>query len=123
MKSHTRVIQVALACITVSACAHPARVPSEHVSTADVGADVVIPPKMMPAIGTLKLRGRGSPIHGKVEVPVDASGRPDVSGIRFIGSFDDLTRRDLADYVGQQTFMPAKRNGVPSPGVFEMTFR
>jgi hypothetical protein len=123
MKSHIRVIRVALSFIMVSACAHPATVPSEPVSSADVGAGVVIPPKMISSIGMFKLRSRGGRPRGKVEVPVDASGRPDLSRIRFIGNFDDLMKEDLIDYLGRQAFTPAKRNGLPTAGVFEMTFR
>jgi hypothetical protein len=123
MKSHIRVIRVALSMIMVAACAHPAKAPSEPVSSAGAGGDVVTPPKIMAAAGTLKLRSRGGRIRGKVQVPVDASGRPDVFGIRFMGTFEELTKRDLIDYIGQQTFTPAKRNGLPTAGVFEMTFR
>jgi hypothetical protein len=74
MKSHIRVLRVALSFITVSACARPAKAPSGPVSYADVGADVVIPPKMISAIGMFKLRSSGGRIRGKVGVPVDASG-------------------------------------------------
>jgi hypothetical protein len=44
-------------------------------------------------------------------------------GMKFMGSFDELTRKDLIEYFAQQSFEPAKRNGVPIPGIAKMTFK
>jgi hypothetical protein len=69
------------------------------------------------------LHSRGGRPRGTVEVPVDVSGTPNVFGIRFLGSFDDLTRRDLTDYISQLFFTPAKTNGIQTAGVFKMEFK
>lgn len=71
----------------------------------------------------LTLHTRGGRPHGTIEVPVSPGGDPDVFGIRYIGIFDDLTRRDLNEWISQTTFTPSKRNGVPVAGVFKMAFQ
>ena len=123
MKPHTRILMLAVSCFAVSACAHAAKPPSEPVSPSGDSADVVVSPRVITVVGQLKLRSRGGRPRGTVQVPIDTSGRPDVFGIRFIGNFDDLTRQDLVEYLGQQIFTPAKKNGVPVTGVYEMIFR
>ncbi len=71
----------------------------------------------------MSFRTMGTPPHGTVEIPVDVQGRPDTFGMKFFGAFSEATRRGILDFVAQATFLPAKRNGVPSAGVFTMTFR
>lgn len=123
MKRHSRILMIALPFFAVSACAHAAKPPSEPVSSSGDSADVVVSPRVMTAVGRLKLRSRDGRPRGTVQVPIDTFGRPDVFGIRFIGNFDDLTRQDLVEHLGQQIFTPAKKNGVPVTGVYEMIFR
>jgi hypothetical protein len=115
---------LAVSCFGVSACAHAAKPPSEPVSSSGESADFVVSPKVITVVGQLKLRSRGGGRpRGTVQVPIDNVGRPDVFGIRFIGNFDDLTRQDLVEFLGQQIFTPAKKNGIPVSGVYEMMFR
>jgi hypothetical protein len=123
MPSYPRTVLLALNLITISACAHPPKGSSE-VSGSEVHTDdVVIQPRMLGSKTQLMLRSRGVRPQGTIEIPVNASGIPDVFGMRFIGTFDDLTRQDLSDWIGQSMFAPAKRNGLPAAGVFKMTFR
>jgi hypothetical protein len=58
-----------------------------------------------------------------MEIPVDPSGVPDVFGIKFQGTFDDLAKQDLADWISQSTFAPARRNGAAVAGVMKITFQ
>jgi len=122
MSSYPRTALLALNLIAVSACAHPAK-ESSQVSASDAQHDVVVPPTVLFSKTQLTLRSRGVRPHGTVEVPVDASGTPNVFGIRFLGSFDDLTRKDLADYISQLFFTPAKRNGIQTAGIYKMEFK
>jgi hypothetical protein len=112
-----------LSSITVSACAHATKVSSEGVTSNVQSGDVVVQPRMLGSRTQLTLRSRGVRPHGTIEIPIDATGVPDVFGMKFIGAFDDLTKKDLADYISQSFFAPAKRNGVAEAGVFKMGFR
>lgn len=84
---------------------------------------IYIEPKMSPQSVPLRLRSRSSTrFHGEVQVPVDATGRPDVLGIRVIGTMDSLMKQDLQEWLSTTSFVPAKRDGVPVAGVFKMKF-
>ena len=124
MKLYPRTVFCALGLMAASACSHPATSSSEIAPSPDAKGDVVVPARMTAnAISTMRISSVGSRPSGTVEIPVDASGRPDIYGIRFIGTFSDVTRRDIADFVSQASFIPAMRNGVPEKGVVKMTFR
>jgi hypothetical protein len=72
----------------------------------------------------MRLRSRSSrPFRGSVEIPVDVNGRPEVLAMRVVGNMDDLMKRDLQEWLGQARFVPAKRDGVPVPGIYSMKFR
>ncbi len=106
----------------LSGCAHAA--PKSSVPTAAVGekGDVVTPPQL---ISTQMIRFSPTPSrpHGIVQVPIDSMGRAEMIGIMFRGTFSDITRRDITDFVSQASFAPAKRNGIPERGVFTLTIR
>ena len=124
MKFHSRIVVCALGFTAISACSHPATSSSETAPSPDAKGDIVVGARMTAnAISTMRISSVGSRPHGTVEIPVDATGRADVYGIRFIGTFSDVTRRDIADFVAQASFVPASRNGVPEKGVVKMTFR
>lgn len=102
-------------------CAHPGA--SAKNAIADQSS-IEVPPRMLPTGAPLRLRSTSSrPFRGTVEIPVDVNGRPDEYSIRVIGNMNELTKRDLREWLAQTTFVPAKRDGVPVPGVFKMTFR
>ena len=123
MKHHTRILLCTIGLAAVSACAHPATSSSGTALSPDPKNDIVIAPRMTGGTGMMSFRSTGSRPRGTVEIPVDATGRPEIFAMRFIGTFSEITRRDIADYVSQASFIPGKRNGVPAPGVFKMTFK
>ena len=123
VNSCIRVFLCVVSLAALSACAHPATSPAAASPSADAKNDVVVPPRMTGGTTMMKFRSTGSRPRGTVEIPVDATGRPDIYGIRYVGTFSDLTRRDIADFVSLATFIPGKRNGVPAAGVFKMTFK
>lgn len=122
MKCHTRIFLCVIGLAAVSACAYPATSSSETAPSPETRHDVVVPPRMTGGTGMMRFRTTG-PLRGTVEIPVDATGQPDIYGIRYVGTFSEITRRDIADYVSQASFIPGKRNGVPAPGVVKMVFK
>ena len=123
MIRRTRRILCALGVMVVAACTHSSAGVTGSAPSTDQKGDVVVSPRMTGSGRQFSIRSTGGRPSGIVEVPVDATGRADVFGIRFIGRFSDVTRRDITDYIADATFVPAKRNGIPERGVFKMTFR
>ena len=108
--------------LLVAGCAHSAGSVSNVV--ADDQSSILVPPKMLPSGAQMRLRSTSSrPFRGTVEIPVDVNGRPEPNRIRVTGTMSALMKRDLEEYIVQLLFIPAKRDGVPVPGVFKMTFR
>ncbi len=99
------------------ACAHSAG--SSRPGT-DAAADSVTPARIVNRATMTRIPVR---FKGTVELPIDATGRPDIGGMRVMGRITDEVRRELSAYLEQFTYAPATRNGVPVSGVFKMTFR
>jgi len=123
MKAHARIVLLALTSIAISSCAHPAKGSSEPVPTADASRDVVMPPQLLSSGGVIRLESSGGRTRGTVEVPIDAEGKPNLFAMRFIGTFSQVIRKSITEFIEQSTFVSATRNGVPVKGVFKMTFR
>ncbi|HEX6575882.1 MAG TPA: hypothetical protein VF042_13010 [Gemmatimonadaceae bacterium] len=123
MQCDARIAVCVLGLIAVSACSNATTSVSAAGPAKNASGDVVVAPRMVGSNGDMKIRSVGSRPSGTVEVPIDANGRPDIFGIRYTGTFSEVTRRDLADYIAQARFSPAMRNGVPERGIFTMTFR
>jgi hypothetical protein len=98
-------------------CAHPS-------SATDSGLKPgkIIPPRIHPA-GPLQFETNTSKFDYIIELPIDEQGRPDISGMRVMGSMPSRTREDLAAWFARATFDPARQDGAPVRGVFKMNLR
>jgi hypothetical protein len=120
MKLRPLIVACALGLVAVPACSHSVT-SSPEAAPSPKQKDVVIPPRMTGS-ARVGIRSIGGPPRGTVEVPIDVTGRPDVFGMRYLGTFSEMTKRDIADYISQARFAPGTRNGIPERGVFKMTF-
>lgn len=122
MMFHPRMVLCALGLVAVSACSHAAKSSSDAAPSPEMRGDVVIPARISSA-SVIRFRSVGSRPRGTVEIPVDANGRADVLGVRFMGTFSEVTRQDIIEFVEQANFVAATRNGVPERGKVKMTFK
>jgi hypothetical protein len=82
----------------------------------------IIPPRLLPS-GPIQLRASRRASYANIELMVDENGRPDVTSIRVIGNIEEATRRDIATWLEQASFAPAKQEGVPVRGLFKMSMK
>jgi len=88
--------------------------------------DGVTPPKLLsglrPDLRFPRL-GPGRAVDIRVEVQIDANGRPDVETLRITGDGAAENRDVITRWLQTSSFQPAQRDGRSVPGTFRTGFR
>src|SRR5688572_26678996 len=66
---------------------------------------------------------QGRPVDIRVEVQIDATGRPNIETLRVTGSGAADNRDLIAAWLQSSQFEPARRDGRSVPGTFKTRFR
>ena len=80
-------------------------------------------PRLIRAAGPLRFTTNTRRFDFRIDVSIDEEGRPDVSGMRVMGNMGSGTREEIASWLARATFTPARLNGVPVRGTFQMALK
>ena len=77
-------------------------------------------PRLIRSGGPLRFTTNTRRFDFRIDVSIDEEGRPDVSGLRVMGNMGSGTREEIASWLARATFAPARLNGVPVRGTYQM---
>ena len=108
--------------VLAAACAR-----SSTPSAAAAPADRIEPPRMLtrgtfPEIDVPGPNAADRPtVNLRLEVLIDASGRPDMKTLKIVGLVAPTSRMAIERWLEDATYRPASQNGQPVPGVFKLS--